>query len=203
MSSKDDAFLEEARLGPRTRVLIECEEIPNLSRLGRRFREIVLADLAHAVMLTETGILASERGERLLEGLLDMHDSNGAGFPYLAESGSFLVQTEHYLAGGWGRTSPAVCRPGVAATTRAPPPNVSTCETCCWRSRRRRFTCNVVCSPRPRCSMPVRFSPAVRPPAACVRRRLAHTEPACPRGWRSIGPGKRPAWRGRSRRYAA
>ena len=24
MSSKDDAFLEEARLGPRTRVLIEC-----------------------------------------------------------------------------------------------------------------------------------------------------------------------------------
>ena len=51
-----------------------------------------------AVMLTETGILASERGERLLEGLLDMHDSNGAGFPYLAESGSFLVQTEHYLA---------------------------------------------------------------------------------------------------------
>ena len=33
MTSKDDAFLEEARLGPRTRVLIECEEIPNLQRL--------------------------------------------------------------------------------------------------------------------------------------------------------------------------
>ena len=98
MSSKDDVFLEEARLGPRTRVLIECEEIPNLSRLRRRFREYVLADLAHAVMLTETGIVAPERGARLLDGLLAMHDGGGADFPYLAESGSFLVQTEHYLA---------------------------------------------------------------------------------------------------------
>lgn len=75
MSSKDDAFLEEARLGPRTRVLIECEEIPNLSRLERRFREYVLTDLAHAVMLTETGIVAAERGAKLLQGLLDMHDN--------------------------------------------------------------------------------------------------------------------------------
>ena len=98
MSSKDDAFLEEARLGPRTRVLVECEEIPNIPRLERRFREYVLTDLAHAVMLAETGILSPERGARLLEGLLDMHDSAGAGFPYLADSGSFLVQTEHYLA---------------------------------------------------------------------------------------------------------
>ena len=98
MTSKDDAFLEEARLGPRTRVLIECEEIPNLPRLRRRFREYVLTDLAHAVMLTETGILVPERGSKLLEGLLEMHDSAGAGFPYLAESGSFLVQTEHYLS---------------------------------------------------------------------------------------------------------
>ena len=98
MSSKDDAFLEEARLGPRARVLVECEEIPNLPRLQRRFREYVLTDLAHAVMLTETGILAPERGARLLEGLLAMHDSGGAGFPWLADSGSFLVQTEHYLA---------------------------------------------------------------------------------------------------------
>ena len=98
MSSKDDAFLEEARLGPRTRVLVECEEIPNIPRLVRRFREYLLTDLAHAVMLTETGILAPDRGARLLEGLLDMYDSGGEGFPYLADSGSFLVQTEHYLA---------------------------------------------------------------------------------------------------------
>ena len=98
MSSKDDAFLEEARLGPRTRVLVECEEIPNIPRLERRFREYLLTDLAHAVMLTETGILAPERSARLLEGLLAMYDSAGEGFPYLADSGSFLVQTEHYLA---------------------------------------------------------------------------------------------------------
>ena len=102
MSSKEDAFLEEARLGPRTRVLIECEEIPNISRLERRFREYVLTDLAHAVMLTETGIVAAERGAKLLQGLLDMHHSDGAGFPYLAESGSFLVQTEHFLADRMG-----------------------------------------------------------------------------------------------------
>ena len=98
MSSKDDAFLEEARLGPRARVLVECEEIPNIPRLRRRFREYVLTDLAHAVMLTETGIVASERGAKLLEGLLEMYDSGGTGFPYLPDSGSFLVQTEHYLA---------------------------------------------------------------------------------------------------------
>ena len=98
MSGKDDAFLEEARLGPRTRVLIECEEIPNIARLERRFREYLLADLAHAVMLAETGIVTPERGARLLQGLLEMHDSGGAGFPWLPDSGSFLVQTEHYLA---------------------------------------------------------------------------------------------------------
>ena len=77
MSSKKDAFLEEARLGPRTQVLVECEEIPNLPRLVRRFREYVLADLAHAVMLAETGILTPERSAKLLEGLLEIYDSEG------------------------------------------------------------------------------------------------------------------------------
>lgn len=97
MSSKNDVFLEEARLGPRMQVLVECEEIPNISRLVRRFREYVLTDLAHAVMLTETGILTPERGAQLLQGLLEIHDSGGRGFPWLPNSGSFLVQTEHYL----------------------------------------------------------------------------------------------------------
>ncbi|SVD67808.1 uncharacterized protein METZ01_LOCUS420662, partial [marine metagenome] len=54
MSSKEDVFLEEARLGQRAQVLIDCEEVPNISRLVRRFREYTLVDLAHAVMLTET-----------------------------------------------------------------------------------------------------------------------------------------------------
>ncbi len=57
MSSKDDVFLEEARLGPRAQVLVDCEAVPNIPRLVRRFHEYVLTDLVHAVMLTETGIL--------------------------------------------------------------------------------------------------------------------------------------------------
>jgi len=57
MTGKDDVFLEEARLGPRSQVLVDCEEVPNIPRLVRRFREYLLTDLAHAVMLTETDIL--------------------------------------------------------------------------------------------------------------------------------------------------
>ena len=102
MSSKKDAFLEEARLGPRTQVLVECEEIPNIPRLARRFREYVLTDLAHAVMLTELEILTPERGAKLLEGLLEIYDSEGKDFPWLPNCGSFLVQTEHYLSGRVG-----------------------------------------------------------------------------------------------------
>lgn len=98
MSSKKDVFLEEARLGPRSDVLVECEEIPNLPRLIRRFKEYVLTDIAHAVMLTETGILTSECGAKLLSGLMLMWESEGEGFPYLPNVGSFLVQTEHYLS---------------------------------------------------------------------------------------------------------
>ena len=97
MSSKDDVFLEEARLGPRTQVLVECEEIPNIPRLVRRFREYVLVDMAHAVMLAETEILTEERSAKLLGGLLEIYDSGGDGFPWLPQSGSFLVQTEFYL----------------------------------------------------------------------------------------------------------
>ena len=63
MSGKDDVFQEEARLGPRTRMLVDCDEIPDLPRLRRRFREYVLTDLAHAAMLMETGILTRVRAE--------------------------------------------------------------------------------------------------------------------------------------------
>lgn len=57
----------------------------------------MLVDLAHAVMLSETGILTPERGAKLLGGLLEIHDSKGEGFPWLPQAGSFLVQVEHYL----------------------------------------------------------------------------------------------------------
>lgn len=97
MSSKDDAFLEEARLGPRTQVLVDCEEVPHIPRLVRRFREYALVDLAHAVMLTETGIISPERGAKLVGGLLDIFDNGKASFPWLPRSGSFLVQTEYHL----------------------------------------------------------------------------------------------------------
>ena len=103
MSSKEDVFLEEARLGRRTQVLIDCEEVPNLSRLVRRFREYTLVDLAHAVMLTETGILTEERGAKLLEGLLEIYASGEDTFPWLPQSGSFLVQTEHFLGERLGK----------------------------------------------------------------------------------------------------
>jgi argininosuccinate lyase len=51
---------------------IDYEEIPHLPRLKRRSREYALVDLAHAVMLVETGIVSRERGARLLTGLLDI-----------------------------------------------------------------------------------------------------------------------------------
>ena len=66
MNGKEDVFLEEARLGKRTQVLVDCEEIPHIPRLVRRFREYTLVDLAHAVMLMETGILNEDRGAKLL-----------------------------------------------------------------------------------------------------------------------------------------
>ena len=97
MTGKEDVFLEEARLGKRTQVLVDCEEIPHIPRLVRRFREYTLVDLAHAVMLMETGILKEERGAKLLRGLLEIFDSGKDTFPWLSQSGSFLVQTEHFL----------------------------------------------------------------------------------------------------------
>jgi argininosuccinate lyase len=97
MSSKDDVFLEEARLGKRTQVLVDCEEVPHIPRLVRRFREYTLIDLAHALMLTERGVLAPERGAKLLGGLLEIYDHGKATFPWLPQSGSFLVQTEYFL----------------------------------------------------------------------------------------------------------
>ena len=48
-------------------------------------------------MLTETGIISPQRGATLLSGLILMWESEGRGFPYLPNVGSFLVQTEHFL----------------------------------------------------------------------------------------------------------
>lgn len=93
-----DPFLEHARLGARSSTLIEYEEIPHLPRLKRRAREYAIVDLAHAVMLTETGILSAERGARLLAGLLDILERGLADFPWDPRVGSYLPQAERYLA---------------------------------------------------------------------------------------------------------
>jgi argininosuccinate lyase len=99
---KQDLFLEEARLGPRNPVLVQYDEAPRLAHLRRYFRDYMLVDLAHAVMLVEEGILDRPRGARLLEGLLTAHDLGADGFPWDPRSGSYLVQVEHFLAGRVG-----------------------------------------------------------------------------------------------------
>jgi len=93
-----DPFLEAARLGARSSTLIDYEEIPHLPRLKRRAREYALVDLAHAVMLTEAGIVSRERGARLLAGLLDILERGLATFPWDPRVGSYLPQAERYLA---------------------------------------------------------------------------------------------------------
>jgi len=97
-----DIFLEEARLGPRSPVLVEHDEATHLGYLRRRFREYALVDLAHVVMLTETGILGPERGRALLSGLVEVFDLGPERFPWDPRSGSYLVQVEHHLEGRLG-----------------------------------------------------------------------------------------------------
>jgi argininosuccinate lyase len=79
---KQDFFLEEARLGPRSPVLVDYDEAPKLGYLRRRFREYALVDLAHAVMLAEEGIVGGERGARLLQGLLEVFELGPERFPW-------------------------------------------------------------------------------------------------------------------------
>jgi argininosuccinate lyase len=100
--TKQDLFLEEARLGPRNPVLVDYDEAPKLGYLRRRFREYALVDLAHAVMLAETGIVGGDRGPRLLQGLLEVLDLGPERFPWDPRSGSYLVQIEHFLGGRLG-----------------------------------------------------------------------------------------------------
>ncbi|MET0851792.1 MAG: argininosuccinate lyase, partial [Candidatus Rokuibacteriota bacterium] len=64
--TKKDLFLEEARLGPRNRVLVRYDEVPHLVQIQRRARWYAAVDLAHVVMLIETSILDAPRGGRLL-----------------------------------------------------------------------------------------------------------------------------------------
>jgi argininosuccinate lyase len=99
---KQDLFLEEARLGKRSESIIKYDEVPHLAILPRRFRSFALVDLAHVVMLVEKGILRRDRGTKLLGGLLAIHDGGPEKFPFNPQTGSYLVQVEHYLEGRLG-----------------------------------------------------------------------------------------------------
>jgi argininosuccinate lyase len=90
-------FLEEARLGPRNPVLVEFAEKAEFPKLERLFEAYTFVDLAHAVMLVETGILPKANGARLIEGLLRIHAMDAKSFPWLPDAGSYLVHIEHWL----------------------------------------------------------------------------------------------------------
>jgi argininosuccinate lyase len=99
---KRDLFLEEARLGPRSEVLIEYDETPRLPMFRERFHAYALVDLAHAVMMVEEGMLDGGRGGKLIQGLLQVLDIGAAEFPWDPRSGSYLVQIERYLEQRFG-----------------------------------------------------------------------------------------------------
>jgi argininosuccinate lyase len=90
-------FLEDARLGPRNSVLVEFAEHAEFPKLERLFDAYTYVDLAHAVMLVETGILVEASGVRLLAGLLRISEMNAQTFPWLPGVGSYLVHVEHWL----------------------------------------------------------------------------------------------------------
>ena len=55
--TKKDLFLEEARLGPRNAVLVGYDEAPTHTAEPATGTVLRAVDLAHVVMLVETGIL--------------------------------------------------------------------------------------------------------------------------------------------------
>ncbi|MEQ9038566.1 MAG: argininosuccinate lyase [Silicimonas sp.] len=93
----DETFLENARLGARNEVLLEFDERTQFPRLNRLFHSYTHVDLAHVVMMVETGVLRADRGGKLLQALLDIHAMTPREFPWLESSNSYLVHVEHYL----------------------------------------------------------------------------------------------------------
>ncbi len=93
----DRIFLEDARLGPRNEILVEFAEKAEFGKLARLFEAYTFVDLAHAVMLVETGILPKATGGRLIEGLRRIQAMDAKSFPWLPRVGSCLVHVEHWL----------------------------------------------------------------------------------------------------------
>jgi argininosuccinate lyase len=105
-------FLEEARLGARSEILIAYSERAEFPKLERLFEAYTYVDLAHAVMLVETGILPGENGTRLIEGLLRIHAMDAKSFPWLPDSGSYLVHAEYWLTQHCGSAVAGVLQTG-------------------------------------------------------------------------------------------
>ncbi|MCO5091854.1 argininosuccinate lyase [Bosea sp. (in: a-proteobacteria)] len=97
MQKEDDVFLETARLGKRNSVLIEYDEKPQMPRMRRRYKDFLLVDIAHAVMMHEQGIVPKDDAGKLIGALVSLYDMGRDAFPWAEESGSFLVQVEHAL----------------------------------------------------------------------------------------------------------
>ena len=56
-----------------------------------------LADMAHAIMLIETGIIPADVGAQLLAALLDMHQIAAVDFPFDPARGDPFSNREHIL----------------------------------------------------------------------------------------------------------
>ncbi|MDX6556676.1 MAG: argininosuccinate lyase [Miltoncostaeaceae bacterium] len=95
----------------------------------RLARGLSLADLAHAVVLVEAGVVGGEQGRGLLAGLLELHAIPGADFPFDPARGDAFTAREHELrarvgvaAAGWlsaGRPRREAFRVALRLTARA------------------------------------------------------------------------------------
>lgn len=95
-----------ARLGAVTRPdLLAYSENHHIQRELRQYQEFVWIDLAHAVMLGETGIVTEETAAHLVNGIQRLHigETHPEDRYTDAVSGSLLLQMEEHLAGLVGK----------------------------------------------------------------------------------------------------
>jgi len=77
------------------------------------YNELSLADMAHVIMLMETGIIPQSSGQKLLEALLEAYAIPLAEFPFDPSLGDFYNCREHYIkelapdVAGWQRVARA------------------------------------------------------------------------------------------------
>ncbi len=97
-TGQHETLLTDARLSRRpAEQLIRYSQAPGLVRERRHFREFVMIDLAHTVMLVEQSILGRSDGGAILRTLLEIREMDPAEFPIDPVKGSLLLQVEAYL----------------------------------------------------------------------------------------------------------